>query len=220
MRTKVLAMVLAFTSVACSSLDELEIPLSPRPPSHWSDFSTSTISNSVCPLIEGIYSEPPLIYRLGVDTEFIPKDNTDLYSRYIPFHRAEREELVVDEMSLFNNSFAIRQPDATQFYFSYFNEPTNIMVEYHFQSDQGDFECRNGHIEFPKITSYGVIEGMSVNFQIKNILLRDEDGALVIQSTGGPYRGNPSRRETEFMYEFFRYPLKGKGKTGPDTFSE
>lgn len=209
MRTKVLMMVWAFASVSCSSPDELEIPPSPDPPSHWNDFSTSTMSNSDCPTIAGIYLEPPFIYRLGVDTELIPKDITGLYSRYIPFHRAERNELEANEMSLLNNSFAIRQTDSTQFFFSYFNEPTNVVVEYHFQSDKGDFECRNGRIEFPIITSYGVIEGMSVNFQIKNVLLKDVDGALVIHSTGGPYRGRASKQRNAFMTEFIRYLPEG-----------
>ena len=54
-------------------------------------------------------------------------------------------------------------------------------------------------------TSYGVIEGMSVNFQIMNVLLRDEEGALVIQSAGGPYRGEISKNRNSFMFEYLKY---------------
>jgi hypothetical protein len=208
MRTRALVVILVITSVACSPMDVLEIPVAPPPPSHWSDFSTATIPGTDCPVIEGIYLEPPLIYRIGVDAKSIPGDSADLYTRYIPFRLAEREESAVNEMRLNNNSFAIRQPDATEFYFSYFIETKNILVEYHFQSEKGNFECRNGHIEFPKITSYGVLEGMSVNFQIKNILLKDDQGALVIQSTRGPYRGNASKATKKFMFEFIKYPPK------------
>jgi len=207
MRIKALTIVLVFTSVACSSLSELDIPPSPPPPSHWSDFSESTIPDSECPMIEGIYLEPPLVKRLGVDTELTPKDSFGLYSSYIPFYRADREEFSANEKGLSGKSFAIRQPDASQFYFSYLIERTNLLVEYHFQQDEGDFACKNGQIEFPKTTSYGVLEGGSVNFQIKNILLKDKEGDLVIQSTGGPYRGKTSQENSQFMFEFFKYHL-------------
>ena len=149
--------------------------------------------------------EPPLVHRVEVDPKSVPKDTSGLYSGYIPFYRADREEFSANEKEGSGNSFTIRQPDETQFYFSYFSEPTNLLVEYHFQLDEGDFACRNGQIEFPKITSYGVIEGMSVNFQIKNVLLKDEKGALVIQSTGGPYRGTTSQESKKFMFEFIKY---------------
>ncbi len=59
---------------------------------------------------------------------------------------------------------------------------------------------------FPIISYYVMIEGRSLNFQVRNILLKDETGALVIQSTRGPFRGNPAKAEKKFMYEFFRYP--------------
>jgi hypothetical protein len=190
---------------ACSSLSDLEIPSSPSPPDYWSTFSTSTMPGSDCPLIEGTYMEPPLVHRVGVDPEFVPKDTNGLYSSYIPFYRADREEFSVNGKGVSGNSFTIRQPDETQFYFSYFSEPINLLVEYHFQLDEGDFACGNGQIEFPKITSYGVIEGMSVNFQIKNVLMKDEKGALVIQSTGGPYRGKASQESKKFMFEFIKY---------------
>jgi len=205
MRIKAITMIFVFINVACSPLSELEIPSSPSPPNHWSDFSTSTMPGSGCPLIEGTYLEPPLVHRVGVDPEFVPKDTDDLYSSYIPFYRADREEFSVNESGVSGNSFTIRQPDETQFYFSYISEPTNRLVEYHFQLSEGDFVCRNGQIDFPKTSSYGVIEGMSVNFQIKNILLKDKEGALVIQSTGGPYRGKASRESKEFMFEFIKY---------------
>ena len=202
---KIAALALAFMGVACSAPEMLEIPYPPDTPNNWKKFSTSTIAGTDCPILEGEYLEPPSIYRSGKEVRHIPKDNMDLYGGYIPFHLGERNELSVNEMNLTSHRFVIRQPNATQFYFFYLIEQTNTLVEYHFRSEEGDFECQAGHIEFPKITRYGMIEGRSMNFQIRNILLKDKSGALVIQSTRGPYRGNPSKAEKEFSYEFFRY---------------
>ena len=205
MKTIVLVVALALTGMACSSLAELEIPPPPPPPGDWSNFSTLKVQGSDCPVIEGTFLEPPSIYRSGVDPDAVPKENTDLYSGYIPFHRADRKEWANDGKGPSRASFVIRQPDATQFYFSYLNEQKNTLVEYHFQQGEGDFECQEGRMEFPKLKSIGMIEGSSVNFQIQNVLLKDEQGALVIQSTGGPYRGIPSKAGEGFMFEFFRY---------------
>jgi len=205
MRSELAALALAFSSVACSVPERLAIPPPPDPPTGWNQFSMSTVSGTDCPILEGEYLEPPSIYRSGKEAKYIPKDNMDLYSGYIPFHLAERKDLAVNEIGLTSDHFLIRQPDVTQFYFLYLNEQTKNIVEYHFQSDEGDFKCNGGYIEFPNYTVYGMIEGTSVNFQIRNIIVKDNAGALIIQSTRGPFRGNPSKVTNEFMYEFFRY---------------
>jgi len=210
MKNLTIVIAAVFSGVACSAPDRLEIPPLPGPPSAWTQFSTSSIPESDCPMIQGEYLEPPSIYRSGKESKYLPKDNLDLYGGYIPFHLAERKELVENEMGLTSNRFAIQQPDPTHFYFFYLNEQTGNPVEYHFRSENGAFQCHDGYIEFPNYSTYGMIEGRSVNFQIRNVLLKDKEGALVIQSTRGPYRGNPGKAEKKFMFEFFRYPLEAE----------
>ncbi len=166
----------------------------------------SSIPGTNCPDLAGEYSEHPLIYRSGKELKYISGDNFDLYSSYIPFHLGERRELAANDMDLATDHFVIRQPDATQFYFVYRSEQTGSLVEYHFRSTEADFECQAGYIEFPNYTIYGMIEGRSVNFQIRNTVNRDKGGALIIQSTRGPFRGNAGKISNEFSYEFFRYP--------------
>ena len=154
-----------------------------------------------------MYSQPPLISRSGKEASFIPKDISGLYSSYIPFHLGDRRELKANDIGLDSDHFAILQPDATQFYFLYLNEYSGSLVEYHFRSTEGDFECQDGYVEFPHFTTYGMIEGKSVNFQIRNILIKDAGGSLVIQSTRGPFRGGVTNGVGEFTFEFFQYPL-------------
>ena len=205
MKTEITALILMVSSVACSAPDRLEMPPIPDPPPNWKSFSLSFSPESNCPNLEGEYSEPPLIYRSGKKAKYTPSDNFDLYSSYIPFHLGERRELEANDSDLAKDHFVIRQPDDTQFYFVYLNEHTRSLVEYYFRSTEGDFECQNGYIEFPNYTTYGMIEGRSVNFQIRNVVLMDETGALVIQSTRGPFRGKLSNTKQEFTFEFFRY---------------
>jgi len=205
MKSEITTLILMFSTAACSAPDRLEMPSFPDPPTNWKTFSLSSIPGSNCPNIEGEYSEPPLIYRSGKKAKYTPTDKFDLYSSYIPFHLGERRELEANDLDLARDHFVIRQPDVTQFYFVYLNELTRSLVEYHFRSTEGDFECKNGYIEFPNYTTYGMIEGRSVNFQIRNVVVMDETGALVIQSTRGPYRGELSNAKKEFSFEFLRY---------------
>jgi len=205
LKNEIAIVALVFSSVACSAPDKLELPILPDAPNEWIQFSRSTIPGSDCPAIEGVYLEPPSIQRSGNDNKYLPKDTSWLFIGYIPLHLAERKVLTASTHNISKNSFAIRQPDATHFYFSFLNHQATAISEYYFRSDEGDFDCHDGYIEFPRITRYGMIEGRSVNFQIRNILLKDKSGALVIQSTRGPYRGNPSKAEKEFSHEFFRY---------------
>ena len=211
MRNAVTFSALLVLAFGCSAPDKLEIPPIPGPPDDWNQFSISLITGSDCPSIEGTYSEPPIIYRSGKKKKHLPTDNLGLYSGYVPFHRADRKVLAASALNISRDSFVIRQPDPSQFYFSMLNHEATAISEYHFRADEGDFECLAGHIKFPNYTSYGMIEGRSFNFQIRNVLLKDETGALVIQSSRGPYRGKPSKAKNDFMFEFFRYPLKGGG---------
>jgi hypothetical protein len=155
-----------------------------------------------------VYLEPPTIHRQGASDNYLPKDDSWLFSAYIPLHRADRSGLTPDAFQVPRNGFVIRQSDASNFYFFFLNYQATEIAEYHFRSDEGDFECHNGYIEFPKLSSYGMIEGRTINFQIRNVLLSDETGALVIQSTRGPFRGRPSEMERSLLFEFFRYPRK------------
>ncbi len=205
-----IVLVLVFSSSTCSAPGELEIPPIPGPPSDWFQFSTSTIPGSDCPMIGGVYLEPPSIQRLGHNSKYLPKDNLWLFFGYIPLHLAERKELSTSEFNIRKNSIVIRQPDASHFYLSFLNHQATAISEYYFRSEEGDFKCHGGYIEFPEISRYGMIEGRSTNFQIRNILLKDKAGALIIQSTRGPYRGYSSKIDKDFMYEFFRYPSQAE----------
>jgi len=197
---------LGFLGVACSGSETLVIPPFPDVPADWAKFSSSTIPGSDCPFIEGEYSEPPQIHRLGGDARYFPEDNKWLFLGYIPFHLADRKELKISKQSPRKNNFVIQQLDASHFHFSFLNEQATATSEYNFMSDDGDFKCNNGFIEFPEINRYGMIEGVSVNFQIRNVLFVDEESALIIQSARGPYRGSSSKDVKDFTYEYFRYP--------------
>ena len=204
MRATLFALLIVVSSTACTSSTRLEFPILPNPPSSWVQWSLSTLSSSDCPIIGGIYKQPPVIHRSGEEAEVLPDDNMDLLSGYIPFFRADRKEKASSSQSFQQRNFEIRQPNPAEFHFSYANENKTLIVEYHFRSDEGDFKCNNGFMEFPIITNYLMVEGTSVNFQIRNVLMKDKDGALILQSTRGPYHGNPS---SVFSYEFFRYSL-------------
>lgn len=206
MKKVIAALLIVFSGVACSAKERLEMPPIPDPPADWKPFSWSTIPGTICPKLTGEYSEPPLINRSGKETSLTPKDSFDIYSSYIPFHLGERRELESVDIRLANDHFAIRQPDDTQFYFMYLNEQTGLPVEYHFRSTEGDYTCKGGYIEFPIYATYGMIEGTTVNFQIRNIMVKDEKGALVIQSTRGPVHGSTTNSINEFTLEFFQYP--------------
>jgi len=206
MRNVVFSIGLVISCATCAVPEIVEIPPIPGPPVDWPQFSASTIQGSECPKIDGVYLEPPLIHRLGHDKKYLPIDDLDLYSGYIPFHLADRNDLAENEIGLLNNHFVIRQSNESQFFFLYLNKQTETLVEYRFQSEEGDFQCQDGQMIFPIISYYVMIEGSNLNFQVRNILLKDETGALVIQSTRGPFRGNPAKAERKFMYEFFRYP--------------
>ena len=206
MKTEIATLIILFSSTACSAPDRLEMPPISGPPPGWGSFTLTTMPESDCPIIAGEYSEPPSIYRSREVEGFLPKDNLDLYSSYIPFHLGERREMETNDINLPGDHFWIRQPDAAQFFFVYLNDRTGTLVEYHFRSEEGDFECQDGHIEFPNYEINGMIEGRSVNFQIRNILIKDEQDALIIQSTRGPFRGTAKMTENSFTTEFFRYP--------------
>ena len=199
-------MMLMALCVSCATPGALELPPVPGAPADWYDFSTATLPGSECPNISGEYLEPPLIERTGDVSGFFPKGTKWLFFGYIPLHRADRKVLPVDAFSGRNNSFIIRQPNAGSFDFLFLNYDATAASRYRFRSDEGNFSCHDGQIEFPVITRYGMIEGMSFNFQIRNVLMKDASGALVIQSTRGPSRGHRPRPD-KILYEFMRYPL-------------
>lgn len=206
MRKSLTSMSTLFLVVSCSSTSLLEMPPVSGSPANWSQFSTSKFPGSDCPNIAGEYSEPPDIFQSVEKVKANSENMTGSYYGHFPFHLADRKEITKGEISLAGNQFFIRQPDANNFYFSFAAHNANN-VEYHFRANEGDFECKDGYIEFPISGSSGMIEGMSVNSQIRNVVYRDLAGALIIQTTVGPYRGDPSIASKEFKNEFLRYPL-------------
>lgn len=206
MRKSLTPSSLLFFIVACSSSAHLEIPPVPDPPANWSQFSTLKFPNSNCPEIAGVFSEPPVIYQSPEEVRSNSENMTGSYYGHLPFHLADRKEIPDGENSLASNLLSTRQPNADNFIFSFVTDSSQI-VEYHFRAKEGDFRCKDGYIEFPVSSSYGMVEGMSVNSQIRNVVLRGNSGALVIQTTTGPYRGDPANQRKKFKHEFLRYPL-------------
>lgn len=206
MKYKISIFIVLCMTASCSARDKLEMPLIPNPPPDWEPFSTATLQASECPELEGVYAEPPLIHRSGKTKRFVPSDNLDMYSSYIPFHLGDRSVLRTGAVDYTDNHFKITQPDPAQFFIVYKNRPTDEVVQLHFRQSDGDFECANGMIRFPEYQVTGMVEGSSLNFQIRNIIAKDNSGALVIQSTRGPYRGVSGELNNEFSYEFIRYP--------------
>jgi len=206
MKNKMLIFIVVCIIASCSAQNVIEMPSIPNPPPHWDRFSTATLQVSECPELDGVYSEPPLIYRSGKAKRFVPSDDFDVYSGYIPFHLGDRSLLRTHAVDSMVNNFEIKQPDPSQLSIVYKNRPTDEIVEVHFRQSEGDFECKDGAIRFPEYRVSGIVEGTSLNFQIRNILVKDISGALVIQSTSGPYRGYSGDLNEEFSYEFIRYP--------------
>lgn len=206
MISKILICIVLCMTASCSARDILEMPLIPNPPQDWEPFSTATLPESECPELEGVYSEPPFVERSGNAKRFGPSDNLDMYSSYIPFHLGDRSLPQTWAADLLAHQFEINQPDSAQFFLVYKNRATDEVVQLHFLQSDGDFECKDGMIRFPKYQVSGMLEGSSLNFQIRNILVKDVSGALVIQSTRGPYRGNSSELNRDFSHEFIRYP--------------
>ena len=136
MRKAIAIIIIIFLSVACSAKERLELPPIPDPPADWDTFNLSSASGTICPNLEGKYAEPPLINRSEKRASVTTVDNFDLYSSYIPFHLADRRELVLNDIELASDHFVIQQPDETQFHFLYLNERTKSLVEYHFQATE------------------------------------------------------------------------------------
>lgn len=202
------SMAIAIFTIVCASCatqQTLVLPPLPGAPGNWPAFSTVTIAGSECPRIEGAYLDPPSIHREGADQQFLPKDDKRLFVGPVPFQLANESELPPETKGVPREGFLILQSAASGFDFLYFNYQATAVLKFHFQSNEGDFECHHGYIEFPRLTEHGMIEGRSMNFQVRNVLYMDESGALVIQSTRGPYRGHKSQMEAEASYEFFRY---------------
>ena len=191
---------------ACSAPSVLEIPQPPDAPGHWSQYSTVRFENSSCPSLAGEYLEPPVVFhsKLGDQKDSLSEINKGSYYGHIPLHLADSRELKKDEVQIDSNTLHIRQPDADNLYFVYVTHKSSI-VEDHLNADEGDFKCKSGYLEFPRFRSYGMIEGMSVNSQIRNVILRDNEGGLIIQQTVGPYRGDPSASVDKFSYKFLRF---------------
>jgi len=206
MKKGMAVLIVMCTTASCSARDILELPPIPNSPPDWEHFSTATIQASDCPELEGVYSEPPLVYRSGKTKRFVPSDDMALYSSYIPMHLGDQSVLHAGAVDFMVNTFEIKQPDPTQFFLVYKNISTDDVVQLHFRQSEGDFECTDGMVRFPDYQVSGMIEGASLDFQIRNVLVKDVAGALVIQSTRGPYRKYASDSKSEFSYEFIRYP--------------
>jgi len=207
LKKKIFVLIVLCTTASCSARDILELPPIPNPPPDWEKISITTLQASDCPELEGIYSEPPLVYRSGKSKRFVPSGHMGLYSSYIPFKLGNRSVLPTDAADFMVNTFEIKQPDPTQFFLVYENIPADNVVQLHFRQSEGDFECTDGMIRFPDYQVSGIIEGASLNFQIRNVLVKDVSGALVILSTRGPYHRYSSDSKNEFSYEFIRYPV-------------
>ena len=195
--------------VACTTPDIIEIQESPTPPTHWNPISTTKLDNSDCPIIEGVYSESDYSFSSS-KTNGYSKTPSGSYFRFFPFHIAEESELTVDQFQLSDHEFAIRQPDASRLVFFYKSEKRAAIIESEFQSFEGDFECKHDYLEFPINEHYGMIEGRSLNVQVRNRITMDVSGALIVQSTFGPYRGNPSRAAGKFTHEYYRFQPVGQ----------
>jgi hypothetical protein len=54
-----------------------------------------------------------------------------------------------------------------------------------------------------------MLEGQSVNAQVRSILFKDENGALIVRRTIGPYRKYLVNTKNTFTDEFLRFQLTG-----------
>ncbi len=206
MKTKVIVLFFACFNFACTTQEILDFP-DPTPlPTHWGQKSTSRIAGTNCPFISGEYSEPPEIYEIDKTGQKSIKADWGSYYGHIPFHLADRVEHESNKFGLSEKRILMTQSDEASFTMAFLTH-RKTLVEYIFKSKEGDYQCNGGYIKFPDFSSYGMIEGMSVNFQIRNILLTDETGSLIIQTTRGPYRKYLRKTKNTFTDELFRYEL-------------
>lgn len=205
MKSLIAASVLAVGCTACAAQKPLGLPPLPEAPKTWLEFE-APLSGSECLDFKGAYLEPPLVHRIGIDEKYLAKDNEWIFFGYIPLHRGDRTVHAPGTYAVPRHGFVIRQTTAAEFDLLFYNHEGTSISDYLFRSEEGDFECSDGYIEFPTQVTYGMSEAGLLNFQVRNVLLLDETGALVIQSTRGPYRGTPSQMQREVSYEFIRYP--------------
>jgi len=164
-----------------------------------------SLPDSQCAEIEGTYLRAPIVDMEGDLSDNAPNDLTGLLYAHIPFRLADKTVAKAAKAESLKSLFSIRQPDADNFFVSLSTQKFGV-VEYHFRTDEEDFSCEDGFIVFPLVKHYGTVEGMSVNYQIRNVIFRDDSGSLVVQETRGPYRGSLSTSAKKFKYKSFRYP--------------
>lgn len=205
MRKILMILTCIFGCNACSTTSVLDLPPVFDLPESKVVEQSKTLPDSKCVDIGGVYlKKPAVLVDSGIQNGATNDEKESIY-RHVPFDLAEKREIKEGNTISLNTVFLIRQPDEDSFYFSFVTKALGL-VEYHFRAGDGDYRCKDGYIEFPLIIYDGMIEAKSVNFQIRNVVLRDESGALIIQQTSGPYRGNPSSAKNKFKYEILRYP--------------
>lgn len=205
MRKKLVSLACIFCCAACSATSVLQVPPVSSQPELGNMGQSMSFPGSQCADIEGTYLRVP-IADLDVDLlTKAPNDETGLLYSHIPFRLADKTEVKAANAESLKSLFSIRQPNADNFFVSFSTQKFGV-VEYHFRADEEDFSCEDGFIIFPLVKAYGMIEGMSVNYQIRNVIFRDNAGAFVIQETKGPYRGSPSTSAKKFKFRSFRYP--------------
>jgi hypothetical protein len=208
MRTKVIVLYLAFSCVACTTTEILDFPEATQLPVHWGEINVSRFSGSNCPSISGKYSEPPDIYQVDKNGHREFQGIEGSYYGFIPFHIAKEVKHESNKLGLSANQFLLQQVDSSNFTMAYLTPRSNL-VEYLFNADNDDFKCNEGYIEFPVFISYGMLEGQSVNAQVRSILFKDENGALIVRRTIGPYRKYLVNTKNTFTDEFLRFQLTG-----------
>ncbi len=209
MRMFVVFMCVVFSCFACTTKEILILPEASQLPANWGRLSESRLSGSDYPLISGKYLEPPDVIQVNKSgkREFLGIEGS--YYGHIPLHIADEIEHKSNVLGLDINELRIRQIDANQFTVAYITARHNL-VEHLFNAYEGDFECKEGYIEFPVLSGYEMVEGRTANYQIRNVMFNDLNGALIVQTTIGPYRKYIINSKNIFKEEFYRYKLIGK----------
>jgi len=200
---------IALSCFACTTKEILVLPDASQLPIGWGEMNDLRFPESDCPLISGKYLEPPDVFQMEKKNEREFLGNEGSYYGHIPFHIADEIEDKSVVLGLSANEMSINQIDATQFTVAYITVRQSS-VAHLFDSHEGDFVCNDGYIEFPIYIHYGMIEGMSVNAQVRNVLFRDSKGSLIVKTTIGPYRKHIINSKNFFKEEVYRYHLTEK----------
>ncbi|MDZ4731771.1 MAG: hypothetical protein SH820_17720 [Xanthomonadales bacterium] len=189
----------------CSTAQTVEFPADPNLPVEWGEYSTLTIHGSICPDINGTYSQVPEVKKV-VDNDIMTASG-DRYSIYglFPFEIAENSTIKRVESTNEESVFRVSQNtngDITITHTWVNGEKVETSI---FKSSRQDFVCVDSFIQFPINSIYGQLEGIKINGQNRTRVKLAQDHSLLVIKTFGKYQSNSTTSKNNFEHVFYRF---------------